>query len=228
MRCAVRSGTESRTESRAPLNAGSRAPPSHRRIETKRDDHESRVGSCRLAQELPRAIAAAVVHEHDLVRAPGKRVENGPDPPQELGHDSLFVVERNGDRHARMVRHGLAGLPYMHARYARERATSSLAVPERPTLLTKFSKKGRANRTRSALGTSAVGAERPPPRIAVIHRSARPGERRGRDVALRNHASAPFRCAGDWASLGHQPRAAHETPRGPHAQSGLRSPRSSP
>ena len=64
-------------------------------VARQRHDDEPVVALSGLLEEGERAVPAPVVHEHDLVRATGNRVEHGAQPPQQLGHPRLLVVQRN-------------------------------------------------------------------------------------------------------------------------------------
>jgi hypothetical protein len=69
------------------------------------DDHDPRIALGSRFQHPESPVRTAIVHENDFVRATGERVEDGAGPADELGHDRLFVVDRDGDGDARVSGH---------------------------------------------------------------------------------------------------------------------------
>src|SRR6266403_4095159 len=83
-----------------------------------------------LTEDLPRLIAAAIVHEHELtipfdLSAGSEAIQQGPQALECLGKDLFFVVARNHDResgrtgltHGNLARG--AGSLLVHGRHSR-------------------------------------------------------------------------------------------------------------
>ena len=64
------------------------------------DHHHARVASRGGLEQRQRVVAAAVVHEQELVRPARRRIEHGQHALEERRDHLGFVVDRHGDRHA--------------------------------------------------------------------------------------------------------------------------------
>jgi hypothetical protein len=69
------------------------------------DDHQARVVSCGFLDQGQRAVPAAIVDQHDLVRAAGDAIEDGAQAPEQLADALLLVMQGNRDRDARPGAH---------------------------------------------------------------------------------------------------------------------------
>jgi hypothetical protein len=69
-------------------------------IPRERAHHNSLIFRGRFVQYFESAIRAAVVHEHDFMSSSSDRIQHEPQPQQQFGQDTFFVVDRDRDRQA--------------------------------------------------------------------------------------------------------------------------------